>query len=76
MTVAVLDERPTWQEVVLSFAPPVKRTDRAAALLSRLPIWLILIGQAVLTWRLSDISFDDEALYIDSGHDILSLAVM
>ncbi len=31
MTVAVLDERPTWQEVVLSFAPPVKRTDRAAA---------------------------------------------
>jgi len=53
MSIVVLDERPTWQEVVLSFAPPAKRTDRAAALLARLPIWLILIGQAILTWRLS-----------------------
>ena len=76
MSVAVLDERPTWHEVVLSFAPPQKRTSRAVTLLARLPIWLILIGQAVLTWRLSDIANDDEALYIDAGHDILSHAIM
>jgi hypothetical protein len=74
MTIA-LDERPTWQEVVLSFAPPARRTPRATLLLARLPIWLILALQAVLTWRLSDIANDDESLYIDAGHDVLSHAL-
>jgi 4-amino-4-deoxy-L-arabinose transferase-like glycosyltransferase len=71
MSLVVLDERPTWQEVVFSFVPPAKRTTRATALLARVPMALILGAQALLTWRLSDIANDDEALYIDAGHDLL-----
>lgn len=71
MSVVVLDERPTWQEVVFSFVPPAKRTMKATALLARVPMALILGTQALLTWRLADIANDDEALYIDAGHDLL-----
>jgi hypothetical protein len=35
----------------------------------RLP--LILLVQAVLTWRLNDIIFDDEALYLQGGHVVI-----
>ena len=70
MSVVVLDERPTWQEVVFSLFP-AKRTTTATALLARVPMALILSAQAFLTWRLSDIANDDEALYIDAGHDLL-----
>lgn len=65
-------ERPTWPEVVLSFVPPHRRTHRAAVRLNRLPFALTLVAQAMLSWRLSAISNDDEALYIDTGHDIMA----
>jgi hypothetical protein len=72
MTIVALDERPSWQEVVLSFVPPTKRTAKSATLLARLPMWLILTAQGFLTWRLSDIANSDEALYIDAGHDLFA----
>ena len=71
MSVVTLDEHPTWQEIVLSFAPAEKRKGKSSAYLRRLPLGLILLLQAILTWRLSDITLDDEALYIDAGHDFL-----
>jgi hypothetical protein len=63
---------PGWQDVVLSFLPPDKRTTRARErlLAARLP--LILIVQAALTWRLNDIASNDEALYINSGHVVIA----
>lgn len=77
MSTATLERpaAPFWQDIVLSFVPPARRDDRARALLARLPFALILVGQAALTWRLSDIVFDDEALYIDAGHDVIRHAI-
>ncbi len=65
-------ERPSWEEVVVSFAP-VDRRSTGIALVRRanLPLIMILLFQAVLTWRLSDIASDDEALYINAGHDLI-----
>ena len=57
-------ERLEWQEILLSFAPPSKRTGRARERLAAYRLPLILLMQAALTWRLNDIIFDDEALYI------------
>ena len=71
MTTITLEERPTWEDVALSFVPPDKRDYRSKALVARLPLITILVGQAVLTWRLSDVVNDDEALYINAGHDLL-----
>src|ERR1700733_4094507 len=57
-----------WEEVALSFLPPVKRTSRAMERLAAYRLPLILVIQAALTWRLNDIVNDDEALYIHGGH--------
>ena len=67
------EERPSWEEVVVSFAP-VDRRGTGMELIRRanLPLIMILLFQGVLTWRLSDIANDDEALYIDAGHDLIN----
>jgi 4-amino-4-deoxy-L-arabinose transferase-like glycosyltransferase len=64
-------ERLEWQEILLSFAPPSKRTGRARERLAAYRLPLILLMQAALTWRLNDIIFDDEALYIQGGHVVI-----
>jgi hypothetical protein len=61
-----------WQEVLLSFAPPAKRTGRAKDRLAAFRLPLILVLQAALTWRLTDIVNDDEALYIHGGHVVIA----
>jgi hypothetical protein len=60
-----------WQDILLSFAPPAKRTSRAKDRLAAYRLPLILVLQAVLTWRLNDIVNDDEALYIHGGHVVI-----
>ena len=70
-TTVTLDERPTWRDVALSFVPSAKRTERAQRLLDRVPLGLILLIQVGLTWRLFDVASDDEALYINVGHDVI-----
>jgi hypothetical protein len=67
--------RPTWKDVVLSFTPPARRTDRVRTILGNLPLALIVLIQGVLTWRLSNVAFNDEGLYIDAGHSLLALAL-
>lgn len=57
-----------WEDIVLSFAPPAKRTSQRRRRLAAYRLPLILAVQAVLTWRLKDIVNDDEALYIHGGH--------
>ena len=61
-----------WQDVVLSFLPPAKRTmlARERLLAYRLP--LILAIQSALTLRLNDIASDDEGLYIHGGHVVIA----
>jgi hypothetical protein len=61
-----------WQEVLLSFTPPAKRTNQAKDRLAAFRLPLILFLQAALTWRLSDIVNDDEALYIHGGHVVIA----
>ncbi len=72
MAPTAVAERPSWEEVVFSFAP-VDRRSSGIALVRRanLPLIVILLFQSVLTWRLSDIASDDEALYINAGHDLI-----
>ena len=60
-----------WHDVVLSFVPSAKRTRRARERLTAYRLPLILVVQAVLTWRLTDIINDDEALYILGGHVVI-----
>lgn len=64
----VSERRLEWQDVLLSFAPPARRTSRAKARLTALRLPLILVLQAALTWRLNDIVNDDEALYLHGGY--------
>jgi hypothetical protein len=73
VTATAVEERPSWEEVVVSFAP-VDRRSVAFEFIRRanLPLIVILLFQSVLTWRLSDIASDDEALYIDAGHDLIN----
>ena len=61
-----------WQEVLLSFTPPAKRTSQAKDRLAAFRLPLILVLQAALTWRLTDIVNDDEALYIHGGHVVIA----
>lgn len=79
MSTAVLAPKvsssPTWQDVVLSFAPPSRRTERARRLLARVPLLLIVALQVALSLRLSNAAFADEALYVQAGHDLIGLAL-
>lgn len=61
-----------WQDIVLSFLPPDKRTNHTKEWLLVFRFPLILILQAALTWRLNDIASDDEALYIHAGHVVIA----
>jgi hypothetical protein len=65
---AVAERRLEWQDVVLSFVGPAKRTSRAKDRLAAFRLPSIMLLQAALTWRLTDIVNDDEALYIHGGH--------
>lgn len=69
---AVAKPRLEWQEVLLSFIPPAKRTGRAKDRLAAFRLPLILVLQAALTWRLTDVANDDEALYIHGGHVVIA----
>lgn len=79
MSTAVLAPKvstsPSWQDVVLSFAPASRRTERARELLARVPLLLVVVLQVVLSLRLSNAAFADEALYVQSGHDLIGLAL-
>jgi hypothetical protein len=70
--VTVTKPHPEWQEIFLSFAPPAKRTNMAKDRLTAWRLPLIMILQTALTWRLSDIVNDDEALYIHVGHVVIA----
>ena len=61
-----------WQDVVLSFVPPDKRTSQAKVRLTAWRLPLIMVLQAALTWRLSDVVNDDEALYIHGGEVVIA----
>jgi hypothetical protein len=63
--------RPEWQDVLLSFVPAARRTRNNRDRITAYVFPLILTVQAALTWRLSDIVNDDEALYINSGHVVI-----
>lgn len=60
-----------WEDIVLSFAPPAKRTGQERSRLAAYRLPAILALQAALTWRLNDIVNDDEALYIHGGHVVI-----
>lgn len=64
-----------WQDVVLSFAPPARRTPAARRRLAAARLPVLLLIQAALTWRLSNVPFQDEALYISVGEAVLHRAV-
>jgi hypothetical protein len=74
MSESTVIEKPRleWQEVLLSFTPPGKRTGRAKDRLAAFRLPLILVLQAALTWRLTDVANDDEALYIHGGHVVIA----
>jgi hypothetical protein len=60
-----------WQDIVLSFRQPDKRTTRAKERLSACRLPAIGMLQAALTWRLTDIASDTEALDINGGHVVI-----
>jgi hypothetical protein len=68
----VTEPRLEWQEVVLSFVPPDKRTSQARDRLTAWRLPLIMVLQAALTWRLTDVANDDEALYIHGGQVVIA----
>src|ERR1700749_761853 len=61
------EPRLSWQDVLLSFLPAVKRTPLARARLAAYRLPPVLALQPALTRGLSDISNDDEALYTHGG---------
>lgn len=67
---ASIDARPTWRAAVESFLPPDRRAG-ADRYIRHTPIVLILLVQAVSALRLSNTAFQDEALYLYTGHWIL-----
>ncbi|MDP9407435.1 MAG: glycosyltransferase family 39 protein [Actinomycetota bacterium] len=62
---------PTWRLAAASFAPIATRS-RVDAWLARLPLLAVLAVQALMSLRLGTTAFEDEALYIDAGHDLLA----
>ena len=68
----ITKSRLEWHDAVLSFVPPAKRTRNAKDRLSAYRLPLILILQAVMTWRLNDIVSNDEALYIHGGQVVIA----
>ena len=62
--------RPTWQEAVAGYAPQRWR-HHALRFADHLPLALIVLLQVLLTLRLRNGVFIDEALYINAGQDLL-----
>lgn len=66
-TPVVVAQRPVWQAAAQSFIPLGSR-DRAAAVVRHGPLLIILAVQAIVTLRLRNSPFQDEALYLYVGH--------
>ena len=63
---------PTWRVAAASFLPSGARERATRGWLRHLPLWLLLAVQVALTLRLTNTIYEDEAIYVDAGHDILS----
>jgi hypothetical protein len=64
------EKTPVWGLAIASFLP-AKVQPVARSWTRHLPLGLILLAQVALSLRLSNSAFEDEALYIDAGHDYL-----
>lgn len=64
--------RPTWQEAVVEYLPPERRTARARKWAEWLPTAVVLLVSALLALRLRNSAFIDEALYLNAGADYLA----
>lgn len=64
--------RPTWQEAVVAYLPPERRTPRALQRAEWLPTAVVLLVSALLALRLRNSAFIDEALYLNAGADYLA----
>lgn len=64
------EKTPVWGLAVASFLPS-KLQPVARSWTRHLPLGLILLAQIALSLRLSNSAFEDEALYINAGHDYL-----
>ncbi len=69
---AVLDPplAPIWRLAAASLLTPQRR-PHADIWLRRLPMTVIILAQVLLTLRLNNTAFQDEALYINGGHALL-----
>ena len=61
---------PTWRLAAESFLPERART-KGRSVIAHAPLLLLLVLQAVFSLRLDNSAFQDEALYIYTGHWIL-----
>ncbi|GAB6903347.1 ArnT family glycosyltransferase [Kineosporia succinea] len=61
---------PLWRAALASFLPSTAR-DRADVWLARLPLAGVLLLQLLIAVRLDNTAFQDEALYIHTGHSII-----
>lgn len=64
--------RPTWNEAVSNVLPAKLQIESAPRWVGRTPLIALLALLAVLSMRLSNTAFIDEALYINAGHDYLT----
>jgi 4-amino-4-deoxy-L-arabinose transferase-like glycosyltransferase len=62
---------PTWELAAASVLPAATR-QRTIGWLQHMPLAAVLLVQAVLSLRLQNTAFDDEALYIAAGHDYIA----
>lgn len=63
--------RPTWNEAVSQALPPKLQVESTRRWVGRTPLIVLLALLSVLSLRLSNTAFIDEALYINAGHDYL-----
>ncbi|MFJ6001783.1 ArnT family glycosyltransferase [Arthrobacter sp. NPDC092385] len=64
--------RPSWNEAVGTALPPRLQVESTSRWMGRAPLIALLALLAVLSLRLSNTAFIDEALYINAGHDYLT----
>ncbi|MET3720187.1 MULTISPECIES: glycosyltransferase family 39 protein [unclassified Arthrobacter] len=64
--------RPAWNEAVSQALPPKLQFKSTPRWVARVPLMTLLVLLAVLSLRLSNTAFIDEALYINAGHDYLT----
>ena len=62
----------SWQEAIVDYLPPHRQTTRAYTWVERLPTIGILLLTSLLSLRLRNSAFIDEALYINAGQDYLN----